>query len=306
MRMLIAIVLLCSALSAQADSVYICTNPAAEGTRFLNCCAYGSTRCNLKDGGYQSMSRTPQPDALVAVGVAENKLGLQNLWYGKPDLMWRKLSSTDANSKIGVCLGDDSNITECRDGYGGQSALKLKSEIAALTPIEPPPAPEFQFSGYPCKPKSWEELRWGRDGSAAAAVWYCDQPHVLSMHYYCGNPANIPVQLLTNSLEAVGLIAESKVSRVCTEAERAVVDQVHASKGVTITVAPSFYETRPVYSRNEDNTRGSTIKGARAAIGEPCGRKRLQTTDGKPTNYHQFGDGYTLCKVEGAVSAVSK
>lgn len=164
-----------------------------------------------------------------------------------------------------------------------------------------PPAPEFSFSGYPCKPKSWSEIRVGKEGNAAAAVWYCDTPTVIWRAYYCGNPANIPATILTTSLEALGLLAESKVSRGCTPEEIALVNKLHEAEGVKITVAPTRYATRPVYARNEDNTRGSTI-GARAPIGAPCGRKRLQTSTGKATNYFQFGDGYTLCKVDGEVS----
>jgi hypothetical protein len=194
------------------------------------------------------------------------------------------VSTTAAEGSLGQC----SQIT---------GALKVSDLLAPFAPVN-----------YKCTPKtSLSEYRWDADffsltDAAGAATWYCHLPDRIEKYAYCGNPWKFPRALLKAGLEALGLAARSNQTRHCTAAESAIVDRLHATEGPKITVAPSGTSTtRPVYAATTTNTRGAET-GKRVNIGDPCGFRRLQNTDGTGSMYFEVTGGFAMCKITGAVS----
>lgn len=168
------------------------------------------------------------------------------------------------------------------------------------------PLPAFTYVNPQCIP-SVSEVRWRWQGSQVIALWYCDTPRFIqkvSRAFDLSKPSR-PV-----SLQTIGGMSKDElmkadrlaVNRTTTAAEDAAIDALEAAEGIKITVASNgTTNTRPIYKATTDNLRGA-VTSARATVGAPCGRLRLQNADGSGSMYFNVEGGYTLCKITGAVS----
>jgi hypothetical protein len=174
----------------------------------------------------------------------------------KPDDLV-SVSSTAPEGSLGQC----SQIT----------GSKKVSELLGAPVL--PPAPTWSYSDYKCEPKSWGEIRTDirifEDRGIGA--WYCDTPTAIIRQHYCGKPSNAPKLLMTLAFDRIVGAAKARPPRACEADELELVDPLHLSEGVKITVATNGTSaTRPIYSATATNRLG-TPTGARATVNAPCG-----------------------------------
>ncbi len=172
-----------------------------------------------------------------------------------------------------------------------------------------PPSSPWKYEQPDCFPKSFDELRFSISGAKLRLLWYCDTPRAIvkiSRAYTLTNfavTAAAALNIMSHDYGELVTLDRAPLNRALTDEERADIDSLEAAQGISLRVSKNgFSSTRPVYSANQDATRGENT-GKRIAVGAPCSRRdRLVDDKGRGSDYFAVNGGYAVCDVIGAVS----
>ena len=182
-----------------------------------------------------------------------------------------------------------------------------RDSIPATTTTFPPPT-TWTFSGYECLPTA-DEVRHSVDDNARVSFIHCIGKDKLHLEYFCYSPNKpIPNGSYFNMTAILNALS-GKITRPCDPSEISLLNRTYIldETAPRVSVAKNgTTATRPIYSRNADNTLGKAT-GKTVAVDTPakrsmCGPKHLQDASGKPTMYFEVDGGYALCVINGVYS----
>lgn len=272
------LLLLLLSTAAFADTIYICDGDV----------------CSLVNA---------RPTASQKVYVANTDVGSGSGDFTKNSTL-KLFGSLDKQSLIGTCSNNATDMASCAKNWERVGYL-YPDYVPGGTTTSPPPPTVSTFTPvvYPCKLRRLDELHIDYSGHAGAAVVFCELAEGIRPFYYCGDPAKLPAAIFRRTAEQLGILAQGNQTRACTLEEIAVVNSIITEYwGTLLQVAKNGTSaTRPIYASAADVIAKKPMK-ERAPVGAACGFKRLLDEMGNPTGLFQYGPGYTVCNIVGAVA----